>query len=92
MHIALKTEVGAYISDLCKHWLRKTNTNTSKITVKSAKTHTGQIPTILGSINIIITGIMYTEFYEIGTIKNGIMKRALKMWHMFADYNNMEKN
>jgi hypothetical protein len=72
--------------------LRKTNTNNSKITVKTAKTHTGQIPTILGSNNVIITGIMCVEFYEIGTIKKGTMKRALKMWHMFADYNNMEKN
>jgi hypothetical protein len=35
---------------------------------------------------------MRIRFYEIGKSKKGILRRALKMWYMFADYNNMEKN
>jgi hypothetical protein len=34
---------------------------------------------------------MCIKFYEIGKTKKGILRRALKMWYMFPDYNNMEK-
>jgi hypothetical protein len=34
---------------------------------------------------------MCIKFYEIGKSKKGILRRALKMWYMFADYNNTEK-
>jgi hypothetical protein len=35
---------------------------------------------------------MCIKFYEIGKSKKEILRRALKMWYMFADYSNMEKN
>jgi len=35
---------------------------------------------------------MGIKFYEVSKSKKGILRRALKMWYMFADYSNMEKN
>jgi hypothetical protein len=33
---------------------------------------------------------MCIKFYEIGKTKKGILRRVLKMWYMFPDYNNLE--
>jgi len=35
---------------------------------------------------------MCIKFYEIGKSKKGMLRMALKLWNMFLDYNNMEKN
>jgi hypothetical protein len=34
---------------------------------------------------------MCVTFYEVGKSKKGMLIRALKMWYMFADYNNMKR-